>query len=308
MNVLNGQLSNIDLNQLRALHILLEEVSVGKAAARLAITPAATSNTLRRLRDFFGDPLLVRAGQQMVLTALGESLREPAAEFMRSAECIVSTNRDGFDARSWRGTFTLLTSDYVYLSLGERLEALLRVRVPGLNLAVNSVGSDDTQWLRRNEGLAITPIAGKTDEVRFEPLFEDRMVVAMRADHPLANKRMTLTRYCSLAHILVALRGRPGSLVDNQLLQQGRSRRVARIVPTHLLAAHLVSSTDLVSALPQRFVDAVGSRLNLVAHPLPVEVKNVTFGTCWHRRHDGSQIHLAMRALLTEAASSVCPS
>ena len=301
MNELDTRLPNIDYNQLRALHFLLEEASVARAATKLAITPAAASNALRRLRELLDDPLLVRAGQLMVRTALGESLREPAAEFMRAAQAIVARKNASFDASRWHGTLSLLTSDYVYLSLGDRFETLLRKRIPGLDLVVQSVGQDDTDWLRGNEGLAITPAVGLSDEVRFEPLFRDRMVVAMRADHPLATKRMTLKRYCELNHVLVSLRGRSGSVVDSALERLKHSRRVVRIVPTHLFAAHLVSTGDYVSALPERFVEALGVRLNLVSRPLPIDLPDVAFGTSWHRRHEASPIHIALRALLTES-------
>ena len=72
--------STFDFNHVKALHFLLEESHVGRAAARLGITAAATSNALRRLRDELGDPLLVKKGRGLVRTRLGEELRGPARE------------------------------------------------------------------------------------------------------------------------------------------------------------------------------------------------------------------------------------
>ena len=59
-------LRQVDLNLLVACAALLREVSVTRAAAELHVTQPAMSQTLRRLRELFGDPLLVRAGQGMV--------------------------------------------------------------------------------------------------------------------------------------------------------------------------------------------------------------------------------------------------
>ncbi|MGM0564486.1 MAG: LysR family transcriptional regulator, partial [Pseudomonadota bacterium] len=50
----------IDLNLLIYLDVLLRELNVTRAAAQLGITQPAMSNGLRRLRELFNDPLLVR--------------------------------------------------------------------------------------------------------------------------------------------------------------------------------------------------------------------------------------------------------
>ena len=67
-------LHNLDLNLLRALHALLEEGNVLRAAARLALSQPAVSGMLARLRRVFDDPLLVRSGQGMVLTPRAAAL------------------------------------------------------------------------------------------------------------------------------------------------------------------------------------------------------------------------------------------
>ena len=71
------KVSQFDLNHGRALHQLLEEAHVARAAKGLGITPAAASNALRRLREEFEDPLLVRQGRTLVRTPLAEALRRP---------------------------------------------------------------------------------------------------------------------------------------------------------------------------------------------------------------------------------------
>ena len=56
-------LRNLDLNLLQPLHALLEERHVTRAAARTFLSQPAMSRALERLRDMFGDPLLVRSGR-----------------------------------------------------------------------------------------------------------------------------------------------------------------------------------------------------------------------------------------------------
>src|SRR5258707_13756782 len=67
---------NIDLNLLVTLDALISERSVSRAANRLGLTQAAVSHALRRLRDLFGDDLLMRSAGGLDLTARAIQLAE----------------------------------------------------------------------------------------------------------------------------------------------------------------------------------------------------------------------------------------
>ncbi len=70
-------IQTIDLNLMVAFEALMEERNVTRAARRIGLSQPAMSRTLGRLREMFGDPLLVRSGRQYERTARGESvLRE----------------------------------------------------------------------------------------------------------------------------------------------------------------------------------------------------------------------------------------
>ncbi|MEQ9447671.1 MAG: LysR family transcriptional regulator, partial [Rhodospirillaceae bacterium] len=64
-------ISNIDLNLLKALGALLETGSVSKAANLVNLSQPAMSRALNRLQFALKDPLLVRSGRGMVLTPRG---------------------------------------------------------------------------------------------------------------------------------------------------------------------------------------------------------------------------------------------
>ncbi len=52
-------LTNLDLNLLLCLQLLMQERSVTKAAKRMNVTPSAVSKSLAKLRAWFDDPLFV---------------------------------------------------------------------------------------------------------------------------------------------------------------------------------------------------------------------------------------------------------
>ena len=78
-----------DLNLLIALDVLLAEGSVAGAARRLGLSASAMSRTLGRLRDTTGDPLLVRAGRNMVLTPYAEEIRQRAQNAALEARALL---------------------------------------------------------------------------------------------------------------------------------------------------------------------------------------------------------------------------
>src|SRR5437660_12883876 len=82
-------LRNVDLNLLHALHALLEEQHVTRAAKRCFLSQPAMSRALDRLRETFGDPLLVRTGRVYERTVRGARVLRELASIMRRIENMV---------------------------------------------------------------------------------------------------------------------------------------------------------------------------------------------------------------------------
>ena len=66
--------SGIDLNLLAVLSALLEERNVTRAGMRLRLSQPTISGALARLRQHFGDELLVRSGREYQLTPMAAQL------------------------------------------------------------------------------------------------------------------------------------------------------------------------------------------------------------------------------------------
>ena len=98
------------LQLLPALHALLEERNVTRAAKRLGLTQSALSHKLRQLRELLDDPLLVRGGQGMVRTARAEALMEPLQHSLRALHNALQPPR-AFDPKTSQRIFRLSNSD-----------------------------------------------------------------------------------------------------------------------------------------------------------------------------------------------------
>lgn len=85
------ELRKIDLNLLLALHALLSEKHVTRAALRLHRSQPAVSHALAQLRKHFDDPLLVRQNGRMALTTLAQSLATPLQDALGSLNGLLAT-------------------------------------------------------------------------------------------------------------------------------------------------------------------------------------------------------------------------
>src|SRR6516164_2282567 len=121
-------LRRFDLNLLVVFDVLMSERSVTRAAERLGRTQSAVSHALSRLRDQFGDPLLLKGGVRMQPTALALELIEQARPMLGGIQRVLSP-KHLFDPASSDRVFRLAAPDFM-LTLFADLLTRLRVEAP----------------------------------------------------------------------------------------------------------------------------------------------------------------------------------
>lgn len=288
-----------DPTQLFALDALLETRSVSAAARRMGVTQSAMSHTLARLRGQFGDPLLVRAGRALALTARAEAMAPRLRAAVRDLQDAVATVPT-FDAATTTRTFRLATTDLVELAVLPALLNRLESEAPGVDLWLRGPADAETALQRDDLDLSIqlltsdTPAAG----LRTRALFHERFVCVYRRDHPLAAGPLTIEAFASARHALVAPRGSRGGVVDAALTAAGLSRRTALIVPSFLVVPHLVAATDLVVTLPSRLAYTFAALLPLCVVEHPLALPGFAMSMVWHDRHEGDPGHRWLRERL----------
>lgn len=285
-----------------ALDALLETRSVSAAAARLGVTQSAMSHTLARLRERFDDPLLVRSGRALVPTARAEEMAPRLRAAVRDLAAAIEGGPPFVPATASR-SFRLATTDLVDLTVLPRLLPALAREAPGVDLVLRpSPGSLDAV-LAGDLDLAvllkgtITATAG----LRSRALFHERFVCLMRRDHPLAG-RLTVEAFAAARHALVAPSGGRGGVMDQLLEARGLSRRVAVLLPTFLVAPHVVATTDLIVTLPERVARTFAGLLPLHVEAPPVDTPGFTMVMVWHERNDREPGLSWLRERLVEAA------
>jgi DNA-binding transcriptional LysR family regulator len=272
-------LSRADLNLLVLFEVVLEQRHVGRAAAKLSLSPSAVSHGLGRLRRLLNDPLFLRTPKGVVPTARAMELAEPIAEILARVRTVVST-AEPFDAATSRRRVTIGTPDAVSAVLLPPLFADLRQSAPHVDISVRQLLAQGLDWQaalaeleeRRADVAIIPPLGDIPARFLAQTIGEEEFVIAMRAGNPFADSP-TLERYCGMLHLVTSQTGDSSGFVDRVLAGRGLSRRVALTVPNFMLAMALVAETDFVAAMPRTLVAMHGARFGVtsVEAPLPFD-------------------------------------
>ncbi len=291
----------IDLNLLVTLDALLVEHNVTRAAERLHLSQPAVSVQLARLRELFGDPLLLPGPRGMRPTARADALREPLRQALESLEQAVAPSRP-FNPAAARLTWRVAAADYGASTILLPALAGLRVAAPGTRLAI--LGLNPPALARQAEQGDIDLAFHITEEappgLRRRAIFTERYVLAGRAGHPRLKRRPTLAQFCKLDHVIVSPAGGGfQGATDAVLAERGQTRNVVLSIPHFLFLESVLTRTDLVAMVPSRLVR--NSDVLQVVEP-PFEAPGFEMLMLWHERVHRDPAH---RWLREHIASSV---
>ncbi len=292
------KLSRFDANLVLALHALLTERSVTRAAARLGVTQPAMSHSLARLREQFDDPLLIAKGRELVLSAVARKLVEPVATAVSALTNVIDGKRAA-DPRAER-TFVLAAADLFATRFFPSVLRALRDDVADVDVEVRSLASRSTEdILSQGVDLAFGVFEDVPPTMNQEHLFQDPFVCVVRESHPRVRRVLSLDQYVTLPHLEVAPapNARPGERIDRWLAARGHRRRVTTRVPFFALAARILMESDQVMTMTSFLARALTEGKPLRVVKCPLELAALTFSAIWHRRHDADAAHVWLRTV-----------
>ncbi|MFJ4387906.1 LysR family transcriptional regulator [Pseudomonas sp. NPDC089408] len=289
------ELRKIDLNLLLALHALLSEKHVTRAALRLHRSQPAVSHALAQLRKHFDDPLLVRQGGSMVLTTRAQALAQPLQDALGNLNNLLSAPQ--FEPAMAQRRFRLSLSDYSSRIILPPLLRHVRQVAPGIDLAV-SQASRETMMAQLLDGeldLAMGLFPDLPQDITAQPLFSDSFVsVADRQVLP-ASGGLALDDWLARPHVLMAMRPDAFDEIERALAAQGLRRRIALALPHWSAAVEVLAGTDLVLTVASRAVGSLHQHPTLRQFTPPLAVPSFDYQQAWHSRKDSDPGHHWLR-------------
>lgn len=285
----------LDLNLLTTLEALLAERNVTRAARRLGLSQPALSARLARLRDIFGDPLLLPDQRGMIPTDRARALATPLHEALEAVRAVV-VNGAAFDPAIADATVSIAASDFVLSVLLTRVVLALRAKAPRLKIAWRPIdGRTVGEELERGElDLALMTPSTAPDRLKAQRLFDERYVCVVRRDHPEVGASLDLDTFLAIEHAIVSPRGGGfAGATDAALAAIGRRRQVVLSVSSFLMLPEVIAGSDLIALLPERLARRTEDRLRVFEPPFAVE--GFTIGLVWHDRTTNHPLHRWLR-------------
>jgi DNA-binding transcriptional LysR family regulator len=291
------RLERFDLNLLIVLDALIEERNVTKASRRLHIGQSGASAALARLREYFGDELLVPVGRQLALTPLAQSLAQPVREALLQARAAIARRPD-FDPALTERHFLACASDYVTTVLLAQAVQRIAALAPRLTLDIRSPPRDVVAAFDRGTiDLLVMPQQYVEHLPHPQtPLFEDTQVCLAWQDHPTLGDTLSFDEYMQLGHVAVRFGDeRSVSFEEWFLPRYGRQRRVECSVDNFSTLPLLVIGTSRIVTLHRRLARHFARALPLRLLEPPFDMPPLVETMVWPRHLQNDPAHLWLR-------------
>jgi DNA-binding transcriptional LysR family regulator len=275
----------IDLNLLAVLGALLEHRNVTRAGERLSLSQPTMSGALARLRQHFGDELLVRSGREYQLTPMARDLLPAVREALGQVERTLSVPA-GFDPATSRRQFSIAISAQSILALSGLLRRVHEL-APGVRLETWPITTAllETGHSLLGYDVLIAP-AGFRPDGDPEVLLRDRVVYVADPGNPRLRAsadgawHLTAEDLAGLSHATARLP--QADLVAAALTRLGIAPRVVATTGGWLPLPFLVAGTDLVAAVPERLARRVRGAAGVVIVEPPFGPVELVEAAWWH--------------------------
>lgn len=179
---------NVTLEDIRAFLAVARLESFSQAAERLAVSQSALTRRIQKIEEHLGVRVFNRSTRRVELTAVGKEFMPLADRMVGEFERSLGQINDVIEKRHGLVTIaSLMTVAFGLLPLVakrfQQAHPMVRMRV------LDATGRDISDHVRSGEAEFGIDMEGEPDaELAFEPLADERYVIACRPDHPLAGR------------------------------------------------------------------------------------------------------------------------
>ncbi len=309
-------IARIDLNLLVYLDVLLRERNVTKAANQLGISQPAMSNGLKRLRDLFDDPLLIRTSEGMTPTERAKELEPQIRSILVDLEKTVQP-RTEFNALESRRVFRIMASDYAECTLIPALLRRLRTLAP--EVALDIMTPSDVSFLDVEQGrvdMVINRFDTMPSSFHQKTLWLDSFSCILSKDNPVLAS-FNLDSYLEAQHVWVSKTGmgigvgvNPSDVqrlgwVDEVLKSLGKKRQITVFTRHYQAAVLLAEQKDLIVTVPSKLARLQLSNNRVSIMPPPFDIPPLELKMAWSPLLQNNPAHQWMRRLISETAETL---
>lgn len=179
----------MELRHLRYFAALAERLNFTHAAEKVHVTQSTLSHQIKQLEDEVGLRLFDRVGKRVVMTEAGELLLPSVTKALREIDDGIRTLRGS--ARPLNGMVRIGATHTFNIGLIPSCLATFLTKNPSVRVSVEELpAAAIEEGLRSGDldiGIAYRP--AELQDLWFEPLYNEEMVLAVGPQHPFAHRR-----------------------------------------------------------------------------------------------------------------------
>ena len=281
-------LSQVDLNLFVVLEAIYREGNLTRAGRQLKLTQPAMSHALKRLRELLNDPLFIREGANMVPTPFSRNMINEVRQALQILEVSLFEDRN-FEPAHTRRDFQIGFWELMESTILPHLVKIMAKAAPEITMTTLRVKRREIEMELASGtlDLALDIPVTMSDRIKHQPLFSDRVVVMAREGHPILTQTLDLDTYLQQDHVLVSSRRLGPSLVDAELNRTGRKRRIVLRCQHYFAACQVVSETDMLLTIPERYALMLNSGFDNCLFPFPLKsLQQLEIHMYWHESAD----------------------
>lgn len=300
-------LKKIDLNLLKVLQILLEELNVTATANRLHLTQSAVSKHLARLREMFADQLFERTAQGLKATPRALEIAPKLRPIILQLELL--TRPTAFEPALSKRQFHIHMLDTSYSLTFPFFIPHLLTQAPSVRLKTKTWNKNSLDELLKCEidmGIACrewdrrSPIHMKDipAELNHVELLREHSVCLVRENHPVLSQQWDVNSFLQYRHIQVTFGGMEQWLLDDVLKMKKLHRDIAIDMPDLHSAMSLCEQSDLILCAPARYVAKLAAGFRLRVLQIPVAIESGAYVLLWNKHFEHDPGHRWLRELI----------
>ncbi|MGO3124122.1 MAG: LysR family transcriptional regulator [Advenella sp.] len=259
---------NFDLKDLRAFVAVAKLGSFGLAAEELHISQPALSRRIEKLETALGVRLLHRTTRKVVLTAVGREFFQKATDVLNSLEGSLLGIRDVAGHVSGEVIIACIPSAIRYFL--PNILNRYHTNFPRIVIKVIDQGANDVlaTVIRSEADFGLNYIGTQDPQLEFEPVLNEKFVLACKKGHPLSSKRKVKWSDLTEFDYISVTRASGNRLLMDMALSQTTNRPRWFCEAQHVSTlVNLVEAGVGIAAVPSLAMP-VGDHPTLVSIPL----------------------------------------
>ncbi len=290
----------MDIDDIKILKSLLLGNNVSQTAELVNLSQPTVTIRLKKLRQQFDDPLLVRQGNAFLLTEKAKNLINPVLRLSENINHVIPSS--SFDPYNDESTIYLYLSEYISDMCSQKLIDLIYAYNPNHRIKINVFPG--IQDLPDNYDFSDAEIIfgapGNIEEFTSYTVFEDELLLGYY-HYPLDDYEcIDYDTYCKLPHIIFA-KSNEKNYVRTYIQQAKEQRRVCVYTTSLSTADTLLKTSNYVATVTKIF--ALSNQLKTVK--LDFKLPKFALRLSYPKRLQTSQRNIWLRKICIEAFGHV---